>query len=232
MTLGLPTPELVIFDCDGVLVDTERLAAQATATALTALGWPLTPDQAIAEFLGCSEEHFVAEVRRRIPTLPEGWEEMCTPSYDEVQPVDGVVEVLDALSVPACVASNGPHDKLTLTLGRTGLLDRFHGRVFSAQDVRRGKPAPDLFLHAARTLEVEPERCVVVEDSPRGVAAARAAGMRVVGYAGLVPAERLQGADAVIDDLRRLLPLLHEAGTAAADGAGCGEHPPRRPVTV
>jgi HAD superfamily hydrolase (TIGR01509 family) len=127
-----------------------------------------------------------------------------------LQPVDGVVEALDRIEEPICVASSGTHERIRFTLGLTGLIDRFDGRIFSVDDVTNGKPAPDLFLHAARTLGVEPTRCAVVEDSTYGVEAARAAGMRAFGYAGgVTPAARLEGqATVVFDDMRDLPALL------------------------
>jgi HAD superfamily hydrolase (TIGR01509 family) len=129
----------------------------------------------------------------------------------ELQPVDGVVEALDAITAPTCVASSGTHEKMRFTLGRTGLYERFAGRIFSAQDVARGKPAPDLFLHAAHTLGADPAACAVVEDSRYGVQAARAAGMRVLAYGGgLTPRDQLAGPDTVVFDDMRELPRLLE----------------------
>lgn len=111
----------------------------------------------------------------------------------------GLPEALDALTLPTCVASSGPHDKMRHTLGRTGLYERFAGRIYSATEVSRGKPAPDLFLYAAQKMGVDPAACVVVEDSRPGVHAARAAGMRAFGYAGgLTAAERLHGRDTTV----------------------------------
>ncbi|HEX7443532.1 MAG TPA: HAD-IA family hydrolase, partial [Acidimicrobiales bacterium] len=132
----------------------------------------------------------------------------------DLVPVDGIVEVLDALFLPTCVASSGSHDKMVFTLGRTGLWDRFAGRIFSVEEVAHGKPAPDIFLYAADRMATAPDRCVVVEDSASGVAAARAAGMRVVAYAGgVTPAHRLSGHGVtVIDDMRTLLDLF-DAGS-------------------
>jgi HAD superfamily hydrolase (TIGR01509 family) len=128
----------------------------------------------------------------------------------DLTPVPGIESVLDALTVPYCVASNGRRVKIEFTLGHTGLLTRFAGRIFSVEDVRHPKPAPDLFLHAARTLGASAARTTVVEDTPTGVNAARAAGMRVIGYAAMTPAQRLvqAGADAIatdMDEVRRLL---------------------------
>lgn len=123
--------------------------------------------------------------------------------------VDGLPEALDAITLPTCVASSGSHDKMRHTLGRTGLYERFAGRIYSAAEVRRGKPAPDLFLYAAQKMGVDPAACVVIEDSRPGVEAARAAGMRSFGYAGgLTPAGRLEGTDTVVFHEMRELPGL------------------------
>ncbi|WP_443043568.1 HAD family hydrolase [Streptomyces sp. NBC_00358] len=128
-------------------------------------------------------------------------------------PVEGLPEALDALTLPMCVASSGSHDKMRHTLGRTGLYEHFAGRIYSATEVSRGKPAPDLFLHAARQMGVDPAACVVVEDSQPGVHAARAAGMRAFGYAGgLTPAARLEGHETVVFHDMRALPALITEG--------------------
>jgi HAD superfamily hydrolase (TIGR01509 family) len=127
--------------------------------------------------------------------------------------VEGISDALDAITQLTCVASSGTHEKMRHTLGRTGLYRRFEGRVFSATEVARGKPAPDLFLHAAAAMGVPPAACVVVEDSQYGAQAARAAGMRCFGYAGgLTPVHRLKGPDTVVfDDMRKLPALLDAA---------------------
>ena len=148
-------------------------------------------------------------------SLPSDWEDGFESLYREalareLTPVDGIIEALDAIALPTCVASSGSHEKMRFTLGLTGLYERFAGRIFSASDVARGKPEPDLFLHAAAQMGVAPAACVVVEDSEPGVRAARAAGMRVFGYAGSVtPAARLEAhANVVFDDMRDLPTLL------------------------
>lgn len=206
------TASLVIFDCDGVLVDSERLSIEVDRQVLAELGWDLTFEEIVDRFVGRSHEFFMAEVTRHLGRpLPPGWEEATTPRYRQafaasLQPVDGIVEALDEIALPTCVASSGTHEKMAFTLGLTGLLDRFEGRLFSATEVARGKPAPDLFLHAAREMGHDPAVCVVVEDSLHGVAAARAAGMRVVGYSGgVIASDRLRerGAE-VIADMRDL----------------------------
>jgi HAD superfamily hydrolase (TIGR01509 family) len=140
----------------------------------------------------------------------------------ELVPVPGIASALDDLGVPSCVASSGTHEKMRLTLGLTGLHDRFAGRIFSATEVASGKPAPDLFLHAATRMGVEPARCVVVEDSAAGVQAARAAGMRALGYAGgLTPADWLEGPGTVVfDDMRALVPLIGSLAGGAGPSTG------------
>lgn len=215
-TLGAMRVDLIIFDCDGVLVDSERLSHQVLVDLLAEHGVVMSLDVAVERFIGSSTDGFLHKVSALLGgTLPEGF--LATFRQRSVQAfqtgltvVPGVPEMLDALTLPCCVASNGHHDKMRFTLAHTGLAPRFQGRVFSADDVANPKPAPDLFLHAARMLGAEPARCVVVEDSPTGVQAARAAGMRVLGHAGLTPAQRLldAGAHAVFDDMRRLPKLL------------------------
>ncbi len=124
--------------------------------------------------------------------------------------MDGIVEALDRIRIPTCVASSGSHEKMRYTLGKTGLYERFAGRIFSAAEVPRGKPAPDLFVHAAARMGVAPADCAVVEDSAVGVQAARAAGMPVFGYAGgVTPAIRLEGPGTIVfRDMRELPGLL------------------------
>jgi HAD superfamily hydrolase (TIGR01509 family) len=216
---------LVIFDCDGVLVDSDRISLRIQAQEITRLGLPMTFEQCAREFLGIGMPATLEKLERRLGRpVPDGWERRLErrvlAAFDaELEAVAGVVDALDRLALPTCVASSGTHDKMRRTLGATGLYDRFAGRIFSATEVERGKPAPDLFLHAARTLGVPAERCVVVEDSPAGVAAARAAGMRALGYAALTPAEWLAGPGTVVfDDMRDLPRLVAEALTPPPAG--------------
>ncbi|GAA2461653.1 HAD family hydrolase [Streptomyces mauvecolor] len=210
--------ELVIFDCDGVLVDSERIAARVQVALGAELGWPLTEDEVVDRFIGRSHAAIREQVATQLgedtaATWSERFEQLHREAVDaEIAPVEGLPEALDALILPTCVASSGSHDKMRHTLGRTGLYERFAGRIFSATEVAHGKPAPDLFLHAARQMGVAPAACVVVEDSRPGVRAARAAGMRSFGYAGgLTPAERLEGPDTtVFYDMRELPKLIAE----------------------
>ena len=212
--------QLVIFDCDGVLVDSERLAVRVEAAVLAELGWPLSQAEVIERFMGRSQAFMAQAILDRLgDRLPGDWQDRLDRRYRaafdaELAPVDGVVEALDRIATPTCVASGGSHEMLRHTLGLTGLYDRFEGRIFSASEVAEGKPAPDLFLHAAARLGAEPAACAVVEDSRYGVEAARAAGMRAFGYTGgLTPPSRLAGPGTVLfDDMRRLPDLLAAAG--------------------
>lgn len=205
---------LVIFDCDGVLIDSERLAVRTEAQILAGLGWPLSEAEITERFVGRSQQYMHHEVERHLGH-PIDWEVEFTPRYREVferelVPVDGVVDALDRISVATCVASSGSHEKMAFTLGITGLHHRFAGRIFSVDDVERGKPAPDVFLHAAREMGVEPAHCAVVEDSVSGVQAALAASMAVFAFCGgVTPASKLRLDGAVVfDDMSSLPDLL------------------------
>jgi HAD superfamily hydrolase (TIGR01509 family) len=212
--------ELVIFDCDGVLVDSERIAVRVEAELLAELGWPLSQAEIVERFMGRTTEYMDAAIEAQLGSrLPSDWKDRFQRRYREafaaeLVPVDGVLDALDQIAVPTCVASSGSHDKLRFTLGHTGLYERFEGRIFSGYEVANGKPAPDLFLHAATRMRAGPARCAVVEDSLYGVLAARAAGMRVFGYAGgLTTADRLEGDGTVVfEDMRELPRLLADAG--------------------
>jgi HAD superfamily hydrolase (TIGR01509 family) len=180
---------LLIFDCDGVLVDSDRISLRIQAERLTALGLPMTNEECVREFLGIGIPETLRQIEERLGrSLPDGWAEDLDAEVREafrreLRPVPGVVEALDQITLPTCIASSGSHEKMTLTLGLTGLYERFAGRIFSADEVERSKPDPDLFFYAAERMGVVPERCIVIEDSPFGVAAAVAAGMAPLGYA-------------------------------------------------
>ncbi|KOV29656.1 haloacid dehalogenase [Streptomyces sp. XY431] len=202
------------------MVDSERIAARVQIGLGAELGWPLTEEEVVERFIGRSMASIDEQVAERLgrETADRWWAEFVRRHAEEVdaglEPVDGLPEALDAITLPTCVASSGSHEKMAHTLGRTGLHHRFAGRIFSATEVARGKPAPDLFLHAARRMGVPPSACAVVEDSAPGVLAARAAGMRAFGYAGgLTPAARLTGPDTVVfEDMRELPALLAPVG--------------------
>lgn len=206
--------DLVIFDCDGVLVDSERLAVRTEAAILATLGWPLTEAEIVERFVGRSAAHMHQEIERQLGRSID-WDAEFESRYRDVfdrelVTVPGVVEALDAITLPVCVASSGSHDKMRFTLGRTGLFERFAGRIFSADEVAHGKPAPDIFLFAADRMGASPDRCAVVEDSVAGVTAGLSAGMAVFGYAGGVTGARALSSEGavVFDDMEALPGLL------------------------
>lgn len=212
----MPSPPncLVIFDCDGVLVDSERLAVAIDVRAIGSLGWVITEAEVVELFLGRSDADMFAALEQHLGgPLPGGWAQTWAGEYrrafdehlEAVPGVAGAIDAIDAAGFHTCVASSGSQEKMRRTLGKVGLWSRFDGRIFSASDVTRGKPAPDLFLLAASQLGFPSMRCVVVEDSRYGVAAAQAAGMRSIGFAGgITPAGHLAGADVVIADMTAL----------------------------
>jgi HAD superfamily hydrolase (TIGR01509 family) len=210
--------DLVIFDNDGVLVDSEPISNTILAAYLTELGHPTSYEESIRDYMG-SAMHRIHELvqERSGQRLPEDFDDVfhgrVFAAFErELQPVPGAVQLLEKLAadeVPYCVASSGSHERIRVGHRKTGL-DRWfdEGRVFSSQDVGRGKPAPDLFLYAAERMGVAPERCVVVEDSPLGVRAANAAGMDVYGFTAMTPAAKLTGATELFSELGELADLL------------------------
>lgn len=220
-------PDLVIFDCDGTLVDTERISVRVNLQLLNEVGGDYTEAEVRELFVGASLETYATLVEARLgKPLEADWIERWSTMFRnicerELEPVDGVFDALDgigATGVALCVASNGMRHDVVRNLGQIGIHDRFDGRIFSATDVAVGKPAPDLFLHAAADFGIAPDRCAVVEDSVTGVLAARAAGMVVYAYAGgMTPAERLVGSDThVFHDMRDLPALISDTWAAAA----------------
>lgn len=210
---------MVAFDCDGVLVDSEPITFAVFTAALNALGWRITQEEATALFVGKSFMEDVALIEKNIGgPLPADFHPRYLVERDrmlaeQVEVVRGVREVLDALIAherPFCVASGADIGKMQVTLGRTGLLPLFDGRMFSASHVPRSKPAPDVYLFAARSMDMQPHRCVVIEDTPTGVRAGVAAGMTVFGYAERTDARTLlqAGALGTFSDMRDLPALL------------------------
>jgi HAD superfamily hydrolase (TIGR01509 family) len=212
--------DLVIFDCDGVLVDSEMLSVRADIECLAEHGIELSADEILERYTGISMAGMLKdlEVRfgRKLPGFANRHHDRLRLLFEEgLQPIPGIVEVLDSLGLPSCVASSGTPERIEHALSLVGLLDRFHPHLFSAVEVRHGKPAPDLFLHAAVRMGVAPARCVVIEDSLPGVAAAVAAGMTAIGFTGgshCPPAHdsRLleRGAALVVGSMAELLPVL------------------------
>lgn len=215
------SPTLVIFDCDGVLIDSEVLAQRIEVACLTEHGFPMTHDEIASRYLGISGAAMFADIEARFGRpVPEAViddlrDRIAAACEAELAAMPGIHDLLDRLGAAACVASSSRPERLAHTLGLTSLYHRFAPHVFSSTMVANGKPAPDLFLHAARTLGAAPAQCVVVEDSVPGVTAGVAAGMRVVGFCGggHCPAghgERLAaaGAAALARDMAGLAALL------------------------
>lgn len=209
----------MIFDCDGVLVDSERIANREFAALLGEIGLEFTLPQMFETFVGNSMPRCVEIITERLGHAPPDdlldrySAQVASVLPRELTAVAGVVSLLDRLDangIPYCVASNGEHPLMRVKLDVAGLLDRLDGKRFSSSDVAHPKPAPDLFLHAARSMGADPGRCLVIEDSALGVQGARAAGMRVIGYADLMPAERLltAGADHIVHAMEDAVPLL------------------------
>lgn len=184
-------PDLVIFDCDGVLVNSERIIARVIAEDLTSHGLRMTEREAFDLFIGGTMDGVSKIARARGAEMPDDWtDKIYAKMFDalarDVEAVPGVtaaVDAVEAAGIDTCIGSNGPMEKMKITLGRAGLWDRFEGRIFSAHVVGIAKPDPGLYLHAARALGAAPESCVVVEDSATGARAAARAGMRCLGYA-------------------------------------------------
>ncbi|WFE90085.1 HAD family hydrolase [Roseibium porphyridii] len=186
------TPSLVIFDCDGVLVDTERMTNQNMADLVSALGFEISGAECQRRFMGRTLENVKEMVEDLIGyKLPDDWPdqvrmrdlESFKSGVPAIKGIESVLDELDRREVPYCVGSSGKYEKMHATLGSSGLLPRVKGRLFSAQDCERGKPSPDVFLLAAKKMGHPPETCVVIEDSLPGVRAAVAAGMTVFAFA-------------------------------------------------
>ncbi|WP_421980517.1 HAD family hydrolase [Roseibium sp.] len=213
------TPKLVIFDCDGVLVDTERLTNRTMAALLTDCGFPISGEDCQKRFMGRTLEAVQEIVERELGRkLPSDWLEQLRArdiesfkaGVDQIPGVADVMDLLDDVGIPYCVGSSGKYEKMHSTLGSAGLLPRLKDRLYSSQDCERGKPAPDVFLLAAKSMGHCPEDCVVIEDSLPGVRAARAAGMRVFAYVDDPVCDRdaLKAAGAVLIERMDQLPGL------------------------
>jgi beta-phosphoglucomutase-like phosphatase (HAD superfamily) len=207
--------DLVIFDNDGVLVDSEPIAADVLAHLLNEHGLPTAPEDAMRDFIGASMERVRQVSEARLGgQLPDDFERRY---YDalfvrypgELRAVEGAAFALARIDLPKCVASSGSLERIRRSLRLVRLWGHFEGRAFSADEVERGKPAPDLFLRAAEMMGVDPSRCAVIEDSPLGIEAANAAGMTSFGFARRTPAERLRRATGgLFSDMSQLPQLL------------------------
>jgi HAD superfamily hydrolase (TIGR01509 family) len=221
--------ELVIFDCDGVLVDSEPIINQAHACVLTACGYSITEPELVERFCGMSDPEMLAIIERDwARALPASYGERVGAMIENgfcqsLRAITGVAAVLDWLELPVCVASSSAPEQIRRKLELTGLLTHFGENLFSATMVTRGKPAPDLFLYAAQRLATAPDRCLVIEDSPAGIDAAVAAGMTAIGFCGashcgLGHGARLRehGAALVIDGMCQLANAMAEFTPAPA----------------
>jgi HAD superfamily hydrolase (TIGR01509 family) len=214
--------ELVIFDCDGVLVNSEKVANEVFAEVLLQVcGLKFTLDDMLDTFVGHSRAQCFDKIEAILgepppPELDQRYQDDINRALkDSVVAIEGIESVLRSLAIPYCVASSGSHDKMRLTLGKTGLIDLFEGNIFSTSEVERGKPHPDIYLHAAASMgEHQPERCLVIEDSPLGVTGAVAAGMNVFGFAELMPAHKLKasGAQLIFEHMHDLPDLIANHG--------------------
>lgn len=225
------TVDLVIFDCDGVLVDSEIISCRAHATTLTRHGYPITYEEVLGRFLGISDREARLAVERELGRkLPDDFEEeiraAALQSYaSDLRGIAHIGEAIAAIDLPKCVASSGTPEKIRHGLTCAGLYDLLAPHIFSASQVKRGKPAPDLFLFAAEQMNARPARCIVIEDSVPGVKGALAAGMRVLGFhggghcgEGHADMLRTAGAAVTFDDMRQLPGLVAEIGAAAEVG--------------
>ncbi len=207
---------LVIFDCDGVLVDSEPTSNRILAEVLTEAGLPYSTEESMRDFMGRAWEDSLADIEQKLGgPVPEkftaDFRARRDAAFEEgIEAIPGIRDAIERIELDRCVASSGLPEKIRLTLGLTGLLDLFEDRIFSAAMVERGKPAPDLFLHAAAAMGHEPVRCAVVEDTTVGIEAARAAGMRALGYMDNVgeAALRAAGAHETFTDMRDLPDLV------------------------
>ena len=232
---------LVIFDCDGVLVDSEIISAQVSSDCLKEIGIDLSTHYILETYRGKSVADCICMITEELSKL-DSWKhfsdeeraergaqfwrrvqlQTLVACETELEPVQGVMAVLDTLQekqIPFCVASNGKHEKMRMTLAKTNIMPYVQGRIFSFEDVTRGKPAPDLFLHAAATLNIPAAQAIVVEDSLTGIQAAVAAGMRPLGYCPpnadgsdnvLLPSMRALGAE-VFFAMDELIPLIFKS---------------------
>jgi HAD superfamily hydrolase (TIGR01509 family) len=221
--------DLVIFDCDGVLVDSEVISCRAHAETLTRHGYPITSEQVLHRFLGRSTRQANMEVEAELGrALPDDFhgqlqDELFRSFEADLEAVPHIHSALDAIGRSVCVASSGSHQRMRVTLGRARLYDRFAPNIFSASQVINGKPAPDLFLFAAELMKVQPAQCLVIEDSVPGVTGGRAAGMTVLGFHGGSHCQpghgdslRAAGAAATFDDMRHLPGLIERIGAVAS----------------
>lgn len=229
MSLSASSFDLVVFDCDGVLVDSEIISCRTHADVLTSAGYPITAEEVHARFLGRSSREARIEIEADLGrALPDDFDSqlhdvLFRDFRSSLQQIPGMAGTLADLTIPVCVASSGSPERIRLALELVGLHERFAPHIFSASQVANGKPAPDLFLFAAEQMQAQPARCVVIEDSVAGVIGAQRAGMTVLGFHGgshcgpdSADALLYAGAAATFADMRQLPMLLERSGYAGA----------------
>ena len=209
-------PKLIIFDCDGVLVDSERLSNQVFCQILNGYGLELTLDDMFEIFVGNTMNRCIQIITDMLGhSPPDSFEttyrtQVADVFKTDLKAVDGVEDIIINLNIPFCIASSGSHEKMKTTLGVTGLSQYFTSNIYSTRDVARAKPYPDVYLHAAEQMGFTPTECLVVEDSVLGVQAAKAAGMTVIGYTSSMSSEKLlaAGANLTIEHMHKLKELF------------------------
>ncbi|WP_088242106.1 HAD family hydrolase [Calothrix rhizosoleniae] len=214
--MGTTHFDLIIFDCDGVLVDSERITNAVFAEMLNDLGLSLTLEDMFEQFVGNSMQQCLKMIETMLGEKPPSdfvsnyRQRTKLALQQQLKPVRGIRQTLDRLSLPYCVASSSDREKMETTLGITGILPYFQGKLFSVTEVERGKPFPDVYLYAAEKMNAQPSRCLVIEDTPIGVRGGVSAGMIVGGYAELMNAEKLQqaGAHFVFEDMSQIPNLI------------------------
>jgi len=210
--------KLVIFDCDGVLVDSEPISCGVIAEMATEQGYSMTREDAIKEFAGSSLDYVLTYLGERFGrAIPAGafeaiYRKRSFAAFErELQPIPFVREALKQIHLPKCVGSNGPLHKVKFNLNLTGLTSFFDGHLYSAYDIQKWKPLPDLYLHAAKQMGFKPSECLVVEDSTHGIQAAQAAEMDVVGYANTHNADKLHQSGAlIIESMKELQSIVYK----------------------
>jgi len=215
MNANKRTYDAVIFDCDGVLIDSEPIYNRVFAELLTENGIATTTEECIARYMGMDLTHCIKLIEKEFnttlsPTLLSDYQTRSFKAFEtELASIPDVDSIIDSLDCPIAVASSSGHEELRFTLGLVDLYQHFNGCVYSVEDVDRGKPYPDVYLHAAEQIGVEPGRCAVIEDSVNGANAGIAAGMTVFGFAGLTDAESLSNTGAqVFEQMNELHSLL------------------------
>jgi HAD superfamily hydrolase (TIGR01509 family) len=215
LTITAPMPyQAIIFDCDGTLVDSERLVNEVVVEFAALFGINLSVDEALARFRGAKMADCVSHLEslggRALPSsfVTDLRARMARVISTRLKPVDGAIDLVRSLSTPFCVASGGPREKIELSLSVTGLLPYFEGRIFSSYEVGSWKPAPGLFIHAAQSLGARPAHCAVVEDSSPGIQAGIAAGMTVFALVDGSSPSQIPASAHAVTGLRELVALL------------------------